>query len=201
MSVPKTVVDDLTWLNERMRALSDGLTAAKDIWDNWTEGRNVSRFSGGLTYGDFIKANLPMGGIRLKEALAIMPGASTREVAKVAGVSKSTVAVAKQAGVQNGTPAPAKVLGGDGKSYPAKKKEKPTSTSLPFAAPVIAGMPQPPKPSPEAAEALVLLKKVAGLNAARIISTMTRTQHDRLKKAAKRAEKVCQTLGTQVSIP
>ena len=74
-----------------------------------------------MTYGAFIASRL--GGLRLDvgEMVAAFPEMSTREIAKVAGVSNYTVAIEKQA-VRNLTPdaEPARVVGVDGKSYPGR---------------------------------------------------------------------------------
>lgn len=121
----KADLDDKRWLDDRIEALRDGIEAARDIWLNWDSGREVKRFAEGQSYGDFIKARLGYA-LPLAEVLQIMPGASTREVAKVAGVSHMTVA-RERSGVTNVTPAqpeaPATVLGSDGKKYPAKRVE------------------------------------------------------------------------------
>ena len=72
-----------------------------------------------MTAGEFMHAFLGYY-LPLEAAFQIMPGASAREIAKVAGVSKSTVA--NERGVQKWTPdaEPARVIGADGKSYPAR---------------------------------------------------------------------------------
>jgi hypothetical protein len=103
-------VEDQVWLDEQVADLGRGIEAAKAIWANWFDGRQVGRLHPGLAPGDYI-ANLGLR-LTLPEALAAMPDASTRQVAAVAGVSKSTVATAR---VQHWTPEP--IRGADGKTY------------------------------------------------------------------------------------
>lgn len=104
---------DQRWLAERVEALGNGIEAARDIWANWFDGRQVARFHPGLTPGQYI-ASLGMR-LTLPEALAAMPDASTRQVAAVAGVHHSTVAEARV-----GNPTPEPIRGADGKTYPAR---------------------------------------------------------------------------------
>lgn len=118
--VPATAADvrDQHWLDQQVAVLGDGIEAAKEIWLNWSDLRCVGRLHPGMTAGDFLASVL--GGLRLDvgELVKALPDMSTREIAKVAGVSKSTVA--NERGVQNWTPdaEPARVVGADGKSYP-----------------------------------------------------------------------------------
>ena len=131
MSAPvsKADLDDQRWLDERIDALRDGIEAARDIWLNWTAIRNVSRFAGGLSYGDFIKSRLGYA-LPLAEVIQIMPGASTREIAKVAGVTQPAVVKARHRLESGDNPVitsddqPATVLGADGKQYPARVVRK-----------------------------------------------------------------------------
>jgi hypothetical protein len=118
--VSKADLDDRRWLDERLAGVRDGVEDARDIFLNWIENRNVSRFAEGQTYGDFMHAYLGYH-LSLEIAFQIMPGASTREIAKVAGLGRMTVQRA-QAPVPNGTPddEPARVIGADGKSYPGR---------------------------------------------------------------------------------
>lgn len=117
----KADLNDQRWLDERVGALRDGIEAARDIWLNWTEIRNVSRLAGGQSYGDFIASRL---GFRLavEDAIKALPGASPGEIAKVAGVHRTTVMRQQEKGVQSHTlpDQPTTVLGADGKSYPAR---------------------------------------------------------------------------------
>jgi hypothetical protein len=115
----KADLDDQRWLDQQVATLGDGIEAARDIWLNWTENRNVSRFAGGLSYGDFIASRLGYP-LPLDAVLQIMPGASTREIAKVAGVNQSTVV--RNRGDADASPdePPARVIGADGKSYPGR---------------------------------------------------------------------------------
>ena len=114
-------VEDLHWLDAKVATLGDGIEAAKEIWLNWSDLRCVGRLHPGMTAGDFLASVL--GGLRLDvgELVKALPEMSTREIAKVAGVSNYTVAIEKQA-VRNLTPdaEPARVVGVDGKSYPGR---------------------------------------------------------------------------------
>jgi hypothetical protein len=114
-------VEDLHWLDAKVATLGDGIEAAKEIWLNWSDLRCVGRLHPGMTAGDFLASVL--GGLRLDvgELVKALPEMSTREIAKVAGVSNYTVAIEKQA-VRNLTPdaEPARVVGADGKSYPGR---------------------------------------------------------------------------------
>lgn len=101
---------DQAWLDEQVARLGGGLEAARSIWENWFEGRNVGRLHPGKTAGDYI-AGLGLR-LTLPEAMAALPDASTREVAKVAGVHSSTV-VRARAGDADASP----VRGADGKEY------------------------------------------------------------------------------------
>lgn len=105
---------DKQWLDEQVADLGRGIDAAKAIWSNWWDGRQVGRLHPGMTPGQYI-ASLGMR-LTLPEALAAMPDASTRQVAAVAGVSHMTVAREK-ASVTDVTD---RVVGGDGVERPAR---------------------------------------------------------------------------------
>lgn len=111
---------DQRWLDEQVADLGRGIEAARSIWSNWFDGRQVGRLHPGMTPGEYI-ASLGMR-LTLPEALAAMPDASTRQVAAVAGVGTMTVSRAR-AGVPSGTPEP--IRGADGKSYPRVVREVP----------------------------------------------------------------------------
>ena len=122
-------LDDQRWLDQQVATLGDGIEAARAIWLNWSDLRNVGRLHPGRSAGQYI-ASL---GLRLTvaEAMAALPDGSLREVAAVAGVSHETVRA-----VKNLTPVPlpsdsgypyretpeppARVIGADGKSYPGR---------------------------------------------------------------------------------
>lgn len=98
---------DQQWLDERVTALvthiEDAKVVAADIQANWFpgEGREVGRLHPGMTPGKYIDS---LGhSLSLTEALAVMPEASSREVAKVAKVHHSTVAEARKKSVGNPT--------------------------------------------------------------------------------------------------
>lgn len=112
-------IRDRRWLSDKVEGLRGGMADARDIWTNWTEGRNVSRFAGGKDYGTFIADQLGYR-LPLTDAIEAMPNASTRMIGAVAGVGRSTVSRARR-GVPSGTPdSPTKVIGADGKAYSAK---------------------------------------------------------------------------------
>lgn len=116
LAVVRTPADsrDQAWLDAHVERLADGIEAATAIWANWHQGRNVGRLYPGMTAGDYIES---LGHrLTLGEALQVMPNASSREVAKAAGVSFKTVTRARA--VSDDTPAA--VTGADGKQYPAR---------------------------------------------------------------------------------
>jgi hypothetical protein len=90
------------------------MEAAREIWINWSDLRNVGRLHPGMSPGEYISSL----GLRLTlpEAMAALPDGSTREIAKVAGVSHMTV---QRTGVTD-VPPHARVIGADGKSYPGR---------------------------------------------------------------------------------
>jgi hypothetical protein len=106
---------DQKWLDGRVAVLGDGIEAAQDIWSNWADGRGVGRLHPGLTPGQYIDSL----GLRLTltEALAALPTASSREVARVAGVDQKTVVNRRRAEEYS---SPVAVTGADGKTYPAR---------------------------------------------------------------------------------
>jgi hypothetical protein len=121
--VSKADLDDRRWLAQQVATLGDGIEAARDIWLNWTENRNVSRFHPGQSCGDFIASQL--GGVRLDlpRLIAALPDMSNREIAKVAGVDEGTIRNRKKEGAEYSAPEPAepaRVIGADGKSYPGR---------------------------------------------------------------------------------
>ena len=116
-------LNDQRWLAERVETLRDGIEAARDIWLNWTDNHNVSRFCDGLTYGEFIHREVPqLGPEDVPRLAAAVPEMSSREVAKATGVSQSTARRAKVEVSQIDSPddRPARVIGADGKSYPGR---------------------------------------------------------------------------------
>jgi hypothetical protein len=121
--VSKADLDDRRWLDERLAGVRDGVEDARDIFLNWIENRNVSRFAEGQTYGDFIASQL--GGVRLDlpRLIAALPDMSNRELAKGAGVDEGTIRNRKKEGAEYSAPEPAepaRVIGADGKSYPGR---------------------------------------------------------------------------------
>jgi hypothetical protein len=106
---------DLEWLDQRISDIENGMEAAREIWLNWTDGRNVSRLVNTKDYGLYIAERLGHP-LTVAAAIEAMPGASTRAVATVAGVSHMTVSRARE-GVTNVTPT---VLGRDGTTYPTR---------------------------------------------------------------------------------
>jgi hypothetical protein len=139
----KADLDDQRWLAAEVATLGDGIEAARAIWANWSDLRNVGRLHPGESAGDFIASQL--GGLRLDlpRLIAALPEMSNRQVAAVAGVNEITVR--RQRGATNVAPDPdeqerdaeatlagehlrlafaasdrhvARVIGADGKSYP-----------------------------------------------------------------------------------
>jgi hypothetical protein len=110
-------LDDQRWLDQQVVALGDGIEAARGIWANWSDLRNVGRLHPGQSAGEYI-ASLGLR-LTLPEAMAALPDGSTREIARVAGVGTMTVHDAR---VRDRTPdePPARVIGADGKSYPGR---------------------------------------------------------------------------------
>jgi hypothetical protein len=114
-------LDDQRWLDQQVATLGDGIGAARDIWANWTDLRNVGRFHPGQSAGDFIASQL--GGVRLDlpRLIAALPDMSNPQLAAVAGVDTTTVLRAKQRYADAHPDAePARVIGADGKSYPGR---------------------------------------------------------------------------------
>jgi hypothetical protein len=116
-------LDDQRWLAQQVATLGDGIEAARAIWANWTDLRNVGRLHPGMTAGDFIASQL--GGLRLDlpRLIAALPDMSNRQIAAIAGVRDTTVMRARPAA--NAAPdepdaEPARVIGADGKSYPGR---------------------------------------------------------------------------------
>lgn len=116
---------DQRWLDEHVEAARDGIAAARDIWLNWSEGRNVSRFADGLSFGDFMRSRLGYA-LPLSEAIKALPEASNPQIAVVAGVDQSTVYRARQR-FANANPDASglRVTGADGKSYPVQQRPTP----------------------------------------------------------------------------
>lgn len=110
---------DQAWLDEQVATLGDGIEAARNIWTNWFDGRNVGRLHPGMGPGEYI-ANLGLR-LTLAEAMAALPDGSNRQVATAAGVSEGTVRN-HRSGAQVYAPdePPARVIGADGKSYPGR---------------------------------------------------------------------------------
>lgn len=112
-------LDDVRWLAAQVATLGDGIEAARAIWENWSDLRNVGRLHPGMSPGEYI-ASL---GLRLTaaEAFVALPEATDSERARVAGVDRTTALRARQ-GVQNAQPDEplARVIGADGKSYPGR---------------------------------------------------------------------------------
>jgi hypothetical protein len=121
----KADLDAKRRLDGLVGTLKDGIDAARDIYLNWNTGDNFSRFCDHGEYGRFIRETLGYS-LDLKDAIAIMPGASTRQIAAVAGVTHPAVIKAKHketGGNQVTTSSSPTVLGSDGKTYPAKRVE------------------------------------------------------------------------------
>lgn len=89
-------IRDQQWLDERIEDLRSGVAAAREIYVNWFDGRNVARLHPGLKAGEYIAAT----GITLTlaEAFEAMPDAASRQIAAVAGVGKTTVERARKNG-------------------------------------------------------------------------------------------------------
>lgn len=109
---------DQRWLDERVADLRSGIDAAREIWANWYEGRQVGRLHPGMTPGQYI-ASLGMR-LSLPESIVAAPDASVPTLAAMAGVSERTVQRARQQGVTSDTPS---IRGADGKSYPRVVRE------------------------------------------------------------------------------
>jgi hypothetical protein len=109
---------DQAWLDEQVDALGKGVDAAHAIWANWFGGRNVARLHPGMSPGEYIASRGHR--LTLPEAMAALPDGSTREIAKVAGVSKDTVNRVRPVSFETPAAEPARVIGADGKKYPAR---------------------------------------------------------------------------------
>lgn len=109
--------EDQLWLTQQVGDLALGFDAAREIDANWTKGRNVGRLHPDMTLADYINS-LDLR-LTLPEAMVLLPSGSTREIAKVAGVSKDTVQRARVA-FETPDAEPARTTGADGKSYPGR---------------------------------------------------------------------------------
>jgi hypothetical protein len=115
--VSKADLEDQRWLNQQVVILGDGIEAARDIWANWSDLRNVGRLHPGQSAGEYI-ASLGLR-LTLAEAMAALPDGSNRQIAAVAAVDPMTVHRARVANATGDEP-PARVIGADGKSYPGR---------------------------------------------------------------------------------
>ncbi len=112
-------LDDQRWLDQQVATLGDGIEAARAIWLNWSDLRNVGRLHPGMSPGEYIASVHP--GINVLALAAGIPELSSGELAKATGVSQPTAWRAKKA-IQDEYPdePPARVIGTDGKSYPGR---------------------------------------------------------------------------------
>lgn len=109
---------DQKWLDEQVATLGYGIDAAKAIWTNWSDGRNVGRLHPGQSAGAYI-ASLGLR-LTLAEAMAALPDGSNRQVAAVAGVNEITVRRERAATNVAPDAEPPAVRGADGKTYPGR---------------------------------------------------------------------------------
>jgi hypothetical protein len=150
-------LDDQQWLDQQVATLGDGIEAARAIWDNWSDLRNVGRLHPGQSAGDFIAAQL--GGVRLDlpRLIAALPAMSNRQLAAVAGVSEGTVRNNRGAQIYAPDAEPARVIGADGKSYPGRVVR----------GEVIEPAPLPVPPAPDRNAVLALLRAIDAVESVR----------------------------------
>lgn len=174
---------DSKWLDEQVADLGRGIEAARAIWSNWFDLRQVGRLHPGMTPGDYI-ASLGMR-LTLPEALAAMPDASPAQVAAVSGVHRTTVVRERdRQGVQMHT-----VTGADGKSYPRVVRE--------VRAEVIEDAPEPPDAS-AFVDLMAALRGVGAADADAVLMFVTEPQHRRLRSAARAAARVIQRIDVEM---
>ena len=177
-------------------SFDDIVARVANIKINWPQ---VQSLHPGVTPEDYIKREVPLLRLNTGAAVALVESGTTTAHAatRLTGVARTTIR--RRMGANAPITKPTTMTGktAPGPAIGSRKEKK--GVTAPLVVPTIAGIPQPPKPSPEAAEALALLKKVADLDTNRILMTVTPTQHARLRKAAKRAEKICQMLDTSIS--
>ena len=111
----KADLEDQRWLDQQVATLGDGIEAARDIWANWSDLRNVGRLHPDQSAGEYI-ASLGFR-LTLAEGLDVMPGASSRQLAAATGASQST---ARRVQRESFDSPDARVIGADGKSYPGR---------------------------------------------------------------------------------
>ena len=111
-------MDDERWLASQVATLGQGIEAAREIWLNWSDLRNVGRLHPGMSPGEYI-ASLGLR-LTLDEAMEALPDGSNRQIAAVAGVSEATARRKRgKRGASNDAPE-SRVIGADGKSYPGR---------------------------------------------------------------------------------
>jgi hypothetical protein len=165
--------DDALWLAGQIADLAVGFDAAREIANNWNEGRNVGRLHPGMTLADYI-VGLDLR-LTLPEAMTLLPSGSLRQVAKVAAVGKSTVQRART--VPNGTPEPAEIIG---------KTEYSTTTTNLMAASTAAYRAK--------AAAGLLGRTLAQIEHMDIAETIAGVKADHRASTAKRLRKVARSL-------
>jgi hypothetical protein len=110
-------------LDSLVARLGDGIEAAAEIWANWYDGERYGELHPGKSAGDYISSlGYPL---TVSEAMAVMPNASNRQIAAVAGVNEITIRRERGATFVAPDEAPARVTGADGKSYPATRPVQP----------------------------------------------------------------------------
>jgi hypothetical protein len=112
---------DQRWLDERIVTATNGIEAVIDIALNWSEGRCVGRLHLGVAPADYVRERVGLLGRAAIIPLLTESNWSNRQIAAVAGVSRSTVGREADELAQMGQlDRPTETLGADGKLRPRK---------------------------------------------------------------------------------
>lgn len=112
---------DKMWLADRVAEIERGIDSTGAVLENWTEGRNLSRYFPGQTAAEYLKATVKT---RYRAAVRYYldnTDLSHRQIAERTGVGPRTVdRIADSTASIDAVERPTRLLGGDGKYRPAR---------------------------------------------------------------------------------